>query len=364
MSDKNKIEKDCIKNLSLVDLQTLMEKWGEPKYRAEQIFRELYAQRAETFTAFKLIPKKLKTRLKKEFIINSIKDFITRKSSDGTVKYLFNLVGGNSIESVLIPSYDNNEDDETIKRLTLCVSSQVGCGINCMFCATGKLKLTRNLTAAEIVDQVLNVEADTGLKVTNVVFMGMGEPLQNFDNVVKAIEILTNDINPIVSSKKITVSTAGIVPKIKILLEHLPKPVKLAISLHSTTNGLRDKLIPVNTKWNIESLRQVIEDYYRKTKLPITYEYILFKGLNDSDDDMKRLAKFVRSIPSKINIIPYHDISFIETDVSGLKAATISEIEDFVRRLRNEGANAFVRTSSGFDIDAACGQLAFSERKP
>jgi len=337
-----------------------MSDWGEPKYRAEQIFRELYAQRRNDFADFKSVPQKLRERLQSKFVVNSAYDFIARKSSDGTIKYLFKLSGGDAVESVLIPSYDRNDED--LRRLTLCVSSQVGCGLECAFCATGKLKLTRNLSSAEIVDQVLNVERDTGLKITNVVFMGMGEPLQNYDSVIKAVEILTNDIHTIVNRKRITVSTAGIVPKI-IELAGLRHPVKLAVSLHATTNGVRDRLMPVNKKWKIEDLRQAIEHYYRKTKLPVTYEYILFKNLNDSVDDIRRLARFVRSVPSKVNIIPFHDISFVDGGMAGLQPASLNEIEEFVRNLRDEGANAFLRTSSGFDIDAACGQLAFSVRK-
>jgi len=352
--------KDCIKNYSLADLQSLMHEWREPKYRAVQIFHEIYAQRRESFEDFQVIPQALRNKIQQKFIINSVVAPIVRKSSDGTTKYLFKLVAGDSVESVLIPSYDTNDDD--LKRLTLCISSQVGCALDCAFCATGKLKLMRNLSTAEIVDQVLNVERDTGLKITNVVFMGMGEPLQNYDNMVKSVEILTNEISAIINRKHITISTVGIVPKILQLAE-LSRPVKLAVSLHATTNGVRDKLMPVNKKWNIEELRKAIEYYYRKTKIPVTYEYILFKDLNDSDEDVRRLVRFVNSVPSKINIIPFHDISFIYSGITYLKSADINEINAFARRLRDKGANAFVRTSSGFDIEAACGQLAFSVRK-
>ena len=360
MSGTENITKQCIKNYTLDELRSLMQDLNEPKYRAEQIFREIYSMRRDSFGEISSIPKALRQKLDDEFFLNTAEDFIAKKSSDGTIKYLFKLVNGSSVESVLIPSYDRN--DEELKRLTLCVSSQVGCALDCAFCATGKLKLTRNLSAAEIVDQVLNAEKHTGKKITNVVFMGMGEPLQNFENVVKAVEILSNNIVPVISSKRITLSTAGIVPKIMELADSSIS-VKLAVSLHATTNGLRDRLMPVNKKWNIQSLRHALEYYYKRTKIPVTYEYILFKGLNDSDEDVRRLAKFVRSIPSKINIIPFHDISFTGSDTSWLIPASIDEINNFVERLRNEGANAFIRTSAGFDIDAACGQLAFSNKK-
>ena len=360
MSEFNKIEPKCIKDYTLTALRVLMGQWGNPVYRADQIFLEIYARRRDDFDVFLTIPKSLRKKLKENFILNSTEDYIAKKSSDGTVKYLFKLVNGAAVESVLIPDYDRNDED--LKRLTLCISSQVGCALDCAFCATGKLKLMRNLSAGEIVDQVLNVEKDVGLKITNVVFMGMGEPLQNYDNLVDAIDILTNDKATIIPRKKITVSTSGIVPKIEAFAESA-KPAKLAISLHATTNGLRDKLMPVNKKWNIESLRHAVEIYYRKTKLPITFEYILFKGLNNSEEDIVRLARFVRSVPSKVNIIPFHDISFTGSDTSWLKPASVEEIEDFVSGLKSKGANAFVRTSAGFDIDAACGQLAFSKKK-
>jgi len=356
-----KIMQDSIKDFGLEDLQSLMESFGEPKYRAEQIFRELYDNRKSSFNDFTTLPLNLRDKLSKNYVINTALDSKSQLSIDGTIKYLFKLVNGDSIESVLIPSYDSNDDD--LRRLTLCVSSQVGCALNCAFCATGKLKLTRNLTPGEIVDQVLNVETMSGERITNIVFMGMGEPLHNLNNVIKAIEILTNPMATVINRKRITVSTSGLVSKIDELAK-IEKPVKLAVSLHSTTNGLRDKLMPINKKWPIESLRNALENYYRRTRLPITFEYILFEGLNDSNDDVKRLARFVRSIPSKVNIIPFHDISFIPSEgiSQELKPASMEKIDSFVDNLKKNKVNAFVRTSSGFDIDAACGQLAFSER--
>lgn len=284
-------------------------------------------------------------------------------SKDGTTKFLFRLNDGKAIESVLIPA-ETLDEDPKLKRLTLCVSSQVGCALNCSFCATGKLGYTRNLKPSEIVDQVLQVEKETQKKISNIVFMGMGEPLHNLENVVKAIDILSNSVEKIISRKKITISTAGIVPKILELAE-IPKPVKLAISLHSTTNGVRQKIMPIAKKWNIQSLRESIVEYYRKTIIPITYEYILFDGLNNSTEDAKRLAKFARTVPSKVNIIPFHDISF--TNPTGfakeLKPASQEQINEFVTQLRNLGVNVYVRTSSGVDIDAACGQLAYSKKE-
>lgn len=332
------------------------------KFRATQIFTHLYKHRFQSFSEFFLVPQELRNFLNENFIINSLFPENIQYSKDGTTKFLFRLNDGTAIESVLIPA-ETLDEDPKLKRLTLCVSSQVGCALNCSFCATGKLGYTRNLEPSEIVDQVLKVEKETHKKISNIVFMGMGEPLHNLENVVKAIDILSNSVAKITSRKKITISTAGIVPKILELAE-IPKPVKLAISLHSTTNGVRQKIMPIAKKWNIQSLRESIVEYYRKTNIPITYEYILFDGLNNSTEDAKRLAKFSRTVPSKVNIIPFHDISF--TNPTGfakeLKPASREQIDEFVTQLRNLGVNVYVRTSSGVDIEAACGQLAYSKK--
>lgn len=354
-------ERKLIKDLDIGKLRELILHLDEPRFRAVQLFREIYQNRIKTFADANTIPKTLREKLNTEYHLHSIETTTAQHSTDGTIKFLFKLINGDAVESVLIPSYDQNDDD--LKRLTLCVSSQVGCALNCAFCATGKLKLTRNLCPAEIVDQVLFVESYTNKRITNIVFMGMGEPLHNFDNVITAINILSNDICTIINRKRITLSTSGLVNKIYLLAE-LEKPVKLAVSLHATTNGLREKLMPINKKWDISALRQAVEFYYKKTGIPITFEYILFDGLNNSIEDAKRLAKFVRSIPSKVNIIPFHEISFIAPEIStlGIKPANRDSLNSFVNLLRDLKVNAFLRTSSGFDIDAACGQLAFSDR--
>ena len=356
------IEPKKIKDFSLSELQDILLSNGYEKFRATQIFTHLYKNRLDAFSDFYLLPSDLRNFLEQNFKINSLTTENIQYSKDGTTKFLFKLSDGSAIESVLIPS-ETLDEDPKLKRLTLCVSSQVGCALDCSFCATGKLGYKRNLQPSEIVEQVLQVEAHTGKKISNIVFMGMGEPLHNLDNVVKSIDILSNSMANVISRKKITISTAGIVPKI-LELANIPKPVKLAISLHSTTNGVRQKIMPIAKKWNIQSLRDSITQYYRITNIPITYEYILFDGLNNSQEDAKRLAKFARTVPSKVNIIPFHDISF--TNPTGfareLKPASKDQIEKFVRQLKNLGVNVYVRTSSGVDIDAACGQLAYSKR--
>jgi len=239
-----------------------------------------------------------------------------------------------------------------------------GCPLACAFCATGTLGFKRNLSSGEIVEQILLVEKELGYKITNIVFMGMGEPLMNYGNVVRAIDILTEERNKLLRRKKITLSTAGIPGKI-IRLADEEKPVKLALSLHATTNGLRSKIMPLAEKNDLTTLMDSIEYYYRKTKLDITYEYILFDGLNDSDEDINRLAKIARRVPSRVNIIPFNDISF--TAPVGIAAelhpAPREKMEYFASRLRQQGIPVILRDTFGGDIEAACGQLALSEGK-
>lgn len=363
MENTTKIEAlKCIKDFSYEELKCFIQEIGEPAYRADQIYTDIYSNRRNSFDGFKTIPLALRQKLSKVLILNSITSHKAQYSTDGTIKFLFDYANGSSVESVMIPKSDEDNED-TMKRMTLCVSSQVGCALDCSFCATGKLKFTRNLTAGEIVDQVLNVERISNIKISNIVFMGMGEPLMNLDNVLKAIDILTNQQAMIISRKRITISTSGIIPKMNELAEVKP-PIELAVSLHATTQDLRKDIMPIAQKWDLSSLRVACENYYRKTKIPVTFEYILFDGINNTDYDANRLAKFVRAFPSKINIIQFHDISFTNPvpQKVDLSPASMEQIDKFVDKLRSLGVNAFLRTSSGFDIDAACGQLAFSKK--
>jgi 23S rRNA (adenine2503-C2)-methyltransferase len=327
---------------------------GFPQYRASQVLTWLYKSRVSSFSKMSNLPKELIELLDREFLIDSISGYKKQQSSDGTIKFLFDLQKGSKIESVLIPEEN---------RLTLCVSSQAGCALGCAFCATGKLGLDRNLTTSEIIDQVLKTEEITGSKISNIVFMGMGEPLQNYSNVMKAINTLSEPKYGIISLKKITISTSGIVPKILQLADE-PKPVRLALSLHATTDGMRQKIMPVALKWKVSELRDALRYYYEKTGLPITFEYIVFEGFNDDAASAGRLARFVRSFPSKVNLIPYHNISFVQgsSDAIKLKTASNEKIIIFANELRKLKVNVFIRKSSGADIDAACGQLAFSDK--
>ena len=349
--------KKNIKNLTISELQEYLVSVGEPKYRAKQIFHNIYVQRIEAFDKFSTVTKSLRNKLTEDFDISSFKTSKSQHSSDGTIKYLFELKDGSSIESVLIPC--EYADEEKRNRRTLCISSQAGCSLNCTFCATGKLKFKRNLTTSEIVDQVLSVEKQIKTKLTNIVFMGMGEPLLNYENVKKAVEILTNPEFQMIKKRKITISTAGIIPKI-IQLADDNLPVNLALSLHAPTQEVRMKLMPSAEKWKFDKLIDSVEYYYKKTKTPITFEYILFEGLNDRIEDIKRLAKLSKRVPTKINLIPFHTIEF--TNPTGLaaelKPASKGKIQWFRKELLKLDVPSFQRTSSGLDIDAACGQLA------
>lgn len=354
-------EKRNIKSYTYSDLEDILVDAGFPKFRAEQLFREIYLSNRSNFDEVSMINKELRQFLKDNFEYDAFKDVKKQVSVDGSVKFLFKLHDGNRIESVYMPW--QNDDEDKPERTTICVSSQVGCGLDCKFCATGTLGLTRNLSTEEIVDQVLVAERYLEHPITNIVFMGMGEPLLNFNSVIRSIEILSDKELTKIRRKKITVSTSGVIPRIPKLTQ-LDPPVKLALSLHATTNGVRDKIVPLNEKSNISELMNKIENYYRETKLPITYEYIPFDGLNDTIEDAKRLAKIAKRVPSRVNIIPFNDISFTNpTGISAeLKASPSERISEFANEIRMFGGTVTVRDTFGKDIDAACGQLALSNR--
>ncbi len=352
-------KKEFIKNYSEEELRAIIADFGEAPYRAGQIMSDIYKKRVLSFEGIKQIPVDLRNNLSKHFALNSIEIKKVSKSSDGSVKFLYKLHDGNHIEAVVMPGEYKDREYNTI-----CISSQVGCQLGCAFCATGTIGLKRDLEPAEIIDQLLLAENETGIKISNIVFMGMGEPLLNWENVSKAVTIISKPDYKMVSHRKITISTSGIVPGIEKMAEFQPQ-LKLALSLHATTNGLRTKLIPISKKWDLQKLLATVDEYYRLTKIPITYEYILFEGLNDSEEDAKRLAKISRRVPSKVNIIPFNDISFTEYSKTGpeLRPANKEKIESFAAYLKLLGTNVFVRESFGPDIEAACGQLALAEKK-
>jgi len=348
--------------LSVEELEALLGSLGEPKYRAVQIFRRLYQHRARDMHEMSELPTSLRELLAERTELHAMKPVRIQHSADGTTKFLFRLWDGREIETVLIPSETVGESGEP-KRLTLCVSTQVGCPVNCQFCATASLKLKRNLTTGEIVDQLMQAQHHSDKPITNLVFMGMGEPMLNYANVMKAVEIFTHPEARLLGAKRITLSTSGFVEGIKRLADEA-RPIKLALSLHASTNGLRTQLMPINKKWNIQSLGDALEYYYRKTRQPVTFEYILFDGLNDSDDDARRLAKLTRRVPSKVNVIPFHPIDFTQPQglAASLKPTTPEQFQWFIGRLRELDVTVMIRSSSGKDIHAACGQLALSEQ--
>jgi 23S rRNA (adenine2503-C2)-methyltransferase len=292
----------------------------------------------------------------------------TRQQSDrdGTTKFLFTLADGAKIETVVIPprlAFENREasDEEEQRRLTVCISTQVGCPLDCKFCATASMGYLRNLTAGEIVGQVLLAQTLSGKNITNVVFMGMGEPLMNYDNVMKAADMIINGIG--IAARRVTVSTAGLADRIRQMADEQRK-VKLAVSLHSANNDKRMKLMPIARKFHLDELMSSLEHYHRKTRKRVTYEYVFFDGVNDSDEDVAQFIRFARRVPCKINVIPYHPIDFVAP--TGLSATLRPSplMEKIVEKLRASDLTVFVRSSAGEDITAACGQLAVkTERK-
>lgn len=343
---------------TLPELEGVLRSLGEPGYRGRQLYEWIYAKRVRSFEEITPLPESLRTRLDAQYLLRSLTLLDSQRSADGTIKFLFRTVDGYNVESVLIPSEARDDQDEP-KRRTLCISSQVGCPLDCKFCATASMKLKRNLAAGEILEQYLRVEEGVGEKITNLVYMGMGEPMLNYDEVFRSAALFTSPENDLVAAGRITVSTSGVVPGIRRMADEGER-VKLAISLHVTTNGDRDRLMPINRKYDLRELMEAVEYYYRKTRRPVTYEYILFEGLNDSDEDVARLAKLTRRVPSKVNVIPFHPIDF--TNPSGISAslhpASPERFDRFIAALQGVGVQVMVRSSSGVDIDAACGQLA------
>lgn len=348
-----------IKNFNEAELKIILADAGFQKYRAGQIYHEIFSRRKERFEDMTTLPKKLRTELVGRFSINSLELAQRRISTDKSEKFLFRAADGVEFESVFMPA--QNDDGEPLRN-ALCVSSQAGCPLDCAFCATAKLGFKRNLDAAEIIDQALLSEKLTGERINNVVFMGMGEPLLNYANILKSIEILTNPDYKLLSARKITVSTSGFPKQIKKLADSDLK-IKLAISLHAPSDETRRKIMPKAAKTNLAELLESIEYYYKKTKTPISYEYILFDAINDSLDDAKRLVKIARRVSSKVNIIPFNDISFAASGCDApLKPSSKKNSEKFADSLRASHVAVTVRKSFGSDIEAACGQLAAQYR--
>ncbi|MDP4116065.1 MAG: 23S rRNA (adenine(2503)-C(2))-methyltransferase RlmN, partial [Bacteroidota bacterium] len=293
----------------------------------------------------------LRQELAESCTISTLKMLESEVSFSGTKKYIFETSDGNKIESVFIPEE---------KRNTLCISTQVGCPLDCKFCATGLMGYKKNLTTGEIFDQYLLAAKDTGKeKLTNIVFMGMGEPLLNYNNTIKTLQIFSEELTTGISTKKITVSTAGITPKIIELADSGMK-IKLALSLHSCFEDIRSQIMPVNIKYPLNKTLNAVKYFSKKTDTRITFEYVMLKGINDRDEDIKALAKICAFIPSKINIIPFNSLKHFKPEgfSAGLEPSSRKRIDEFADKLRNKNITVMVRLTQGDDIAAACGQLA------
>lgn len=334
-----------IKNLTLTELEEFVLSLGEKPYRARQIMSWMYHRNASSFEEMTDLPKEFRGSMEKVFYLSIFKAQKVKTANDGTYKFLFELKDGNCIESVLIPEK---------KHRTICISTQVGCALGCIFCLSGKEGLIRNLDTSEIVNQVCAIK--NGFLVenetVNIVLMGMGEPLANYKNTLKALQILTSPFGFNFSHRRITVSTAGLVPEIKRLGHELP--VNLAISLNAANNSLRNFLMPINKKYPLDQLLEVAS----KTPLPvrkrITFEYILINNINDSLKDAEKLATLLRGIRCKINLIPFNEHQGVE-----FKRPDDKAVERFRQFLSSKHFSTMVRKSKGNDISAACGQLGY-----
>ncbi|UCS94202.1 23S rRNA (adenine(2503)-C(2))-methyltransferase RlmN [Echinicola marina] len=343
----NKGDKKDIRQLSLEELQEFFLSVGDKKFRAKQVYEWLWNKSLKNFDDMTNISLTTREMLKENFTINHVKVDLMQHSNDGTIKNAVKLFDDKIVESVLIP---------TSKRITACVSSQVGCSLDCNFCATARLKRMRNLNPDEIYDQVVAIkeEADTYFQrpLTNIVFMGMGEPLLNYANVIEAIDKITSPEGLGMAPRRITLSTVGIPKMIKKMADDEVK-FNLAISLHSAINETRSRLMPINDKSPLEDLAEALKYWYHKTKSKVTYEYVIWDGVNDDEEHARALAKFCKYIPSKVNIIQYNPI-----DEGEFRQASQEAVDMYVHILESQGIVAKVRKSRGQDIDAACGQLA------
>jgi len=337
------MSKLILSGMSLEQLTEFTDSIEESKYRAKQLHNWIYLKSASTFEQMRDISKKTREKMAEIAEITNVKIKHKQVSVDGTIKYLLEYPDGNCVETVLM-RFDNRAN------LTACVSSQVGCACNCKFCATAKLGFIRNLTPVEIIEQVLTIQRDTGLKVTNIVFMGQGEPLLNLDNVLKAIDIFNKDF--VIGIRRLTVSTCGIIPQINKLAALDFQPT-LAISLHAPNHALRSELMPIENKYNLDELMKALKDYVGETGRRITIEYTLIKGFNDTTECAKELAKLLIGLKANINLIIYNP-----NDKDTFEKPTKESIQKFKYILEQSGKKVTIRLERGSDIDAACGQLS------
>jgi 23S rRNA (adenine2503-C2)-methyltransferase len=341
------VSKRDIRKLKLEELKQFFTEQGEKPFRAQQVYEWLWHKSAKDFDQMTNLSLPVREMLKTNFSINHIKVDKMQRSADGTIKNAVMLHDGLIVESVLIP---------TEKRITACVSSQVGCSLACKFCATARLKRMRNLNPDEIYDQVVAIKEQAELffnrPLTNIVFMGMGEPLLNYNNVLDAIHKITDQKGLGMAWKRITVSTVGVAKMIRKIADDQVK-FNLAVSLHSAINETRSSIMPINDSTPLEELADALKHWYQKTKRKVTYEYVVWRGINDKKEDALALLKFAKIIPSKVNLIEYNSI-----DDPAFQQATPESLRMYQEILEAEGITTRIRISRGKDIDAACGQLA------
>lgn len=332
-----------LSGLTLKEIEQITDELGATKFRARQIHNWIYLKSVKEIDEMTDLSKKFRDELKTVAQVTNIKIKVKQVSTDGTIKYLLEFPDGECVETVLM-RFDNRAN------LTACVSSQVGCAVNCSFCATGKRGFIRNLTYKEIIEQVLTIQRDTGLKVTNVVFMGQGEPLLNLDNVLKAMEMFNESFQ--IGARRLTVSTSGIIPQIKKLAD-LDMQSTLALSLHASNHEVRKQLMQIENKYPMDELHKALKYYVEKTGRRITIEYLLIKDLNDTITSAKQLAAYLKDIKCNINLIPYNP-----TAKNDYKRPSNNSTMKFKYLMEHSGKKVTVRLERGGDIDAACGQLS------
>lgn len=347
MTTEVTVKKQDIRKLSLDELKAFFVQNGDKAFRAQQVHEWLWMKSAKDFDQMSNLSLTTRELLKKHFTINHVHVDTMQRSNDGTIKNAVKLHDGLIVESVLIP---------TEKRITACVSSQVGCSLDCKFCATARLKRMRNLNADEIYDQVVAIKEQSetyfGRPLTNIVFMGMGEPLLNYANVVAAIDKITSPKGLNMAAKRLTVSTVGIA---KMIIKMADDEVKfnLAVSLHAALNDTRSAIMPINDTNPLEELAEALKYWYQKRKRKVTYEYVVWKGINDTPEHARALLKFCQLIPCKVNLIEYNPI-----DEGQFRQADDDKLRMYQDLLESHGITTRIRKSRGKDIDAACGQLA------
>jgi 23S rRNA (adenine2503-C2)-methyltransferase len=343
-------QKESIYGTTLSGLRECMEQWGQPAYRAAQVLEWIYAKRVESFGQMTSLPAVLRASLEERFEFETLAPVRVLGSEDTTRKYLFRLADGALIETVLIPASPALYG-ETSDRRTLCVSTQVGCAYGCKFCASGLDGWSRNLSAGEIVGQIVRVEKLSGERVSNLVFMGMGEPLANFKNLQPALEILNAPWGVEIGARRITISTSGLAPQIRLLAE-LPMQVRLAVSLHGATDQVREQIMPVNKKYPLAQLLDACDYFAQRRKQRITFEYILIRGVNDRPEDASALVEVASRVEAKVNCIPYNTVEGLEWE-----RPEEARQDAFMAVLKRGGVTATLRREKGHDIAAACGQL-------